>query len=266
MKLSCICIGLGLTLCLLQCSEYLGRKPERLDPQLLEVLRTGLSSAVASQGCGSFSVAPIRGGVGTITGNSNGSRNGFNVYGCRSAQELQSLGFGNQNFSFTGDGVSGNSAQATLVSNSDYSTLGSKSQSFEVTFRLDRADAYLDAVLSGSATNATFPVGPRIRITPDGAQPINSEGAAQSFSSPPRNRASVSQIRTYCFDLHDHSGGHLIGWSQPCANLTDRDRQIGNYEFDRTGIQGILPGFRVGLVLNGATVRQLIPGEMIAPH
>ncbi len=247
------------------CSQYFGNKPERINPQVLDLLRAGISSQAATANCSNFSVAPIRGGVGTITGNSNGSRQGFNISGCTSSASLSSLGFPNQNLAFPGDGVVGNSTTSSLVSLSDYPTLGSKSQSMEVTFRLDRADAYLDVVVSASAAGNT-PVGPRFRITADNVSIINSENQAQGIIGSVRNKAGVSQVRTYCFDVHDHSGGHLIGWSQACASLTDRDRAIGGYEFERPGIQGTLPGFKIGLIANGATIRQMIPGEMIAPH
>jgi hypothetical protein len=246
------------------CSQYFGNKPERIDPQVLDLLRAGIGNQ-ASANCSNFAVAPIRGGVGTITGNSNGSRQGFNVSGCGNSSALSNLGFPNQNLVFPGDGVVGNSTSSSLVSLSDYPTLGSKSQSMEVTFRLDRADAYLDVVVAASAAGNT-PVGPRFRITADNVSIINSENQAQGIIGSVRNKAGVAQVRTYCFDTHDHSGGHLIGWSQSCASLSDRDRAIGGYEFERPGIQGTLPGFKFGLIINGATVRQMIPGEMIAPH
>lgn len=272
MIFSCICKSIAskksllfsLLLFTFSCSEYFGRKPEKFDQNVLDAITAGISAQSASS-CGRFSVAPIRGGVGSVTGNSNGTRTGFNISGCSDSNSLSSLGFPSVNVEFTGSGVRGASELSRIVSTSDFTSVGgTKNQSIEVTFQLDRSDGYLD-VIANAAVSGTDANGPKFRITVNEIRPFNSGGTALTFTgpSPP---SPVGQTKTYCFDIHDHSGGHLIGWAKACSALTDQDRSIGGYGFERAGIQGNMPGSKIAFVLNGATLRTIIAGEMIAPH
>ncbi|NCN08818.1 MAG: hypothetical protein GW938_03120 [Leptospira sp.] len=246
------------------CSEYFGRKPERFDQNVLDAIAAGISSQAASS-CGRFNVAPIRGGVGSVTGNSNGTRTGFNIFGCTDSNALSTLGFPSTNIEFTSNGVRGSNEFSRIVSTSDFTSVGgTKNQSIEVTFQIDRADGYLD-VIGNAAVSGTDANGPKLRLKTDTVQALNSNNAIAGVSGFPPS-SPVGQTKTYCFDIHDEGGNpHLIGWDKACSATTDQDRRIGGYGFESFPA-GASPGSKIGFVLNGVTLRTIIAGEMIAPH
>ncbi|MCG9874616.1 MAG: hypothetical protein MH321_07525 [Leptospiraceae bacterium] len=272
MIFSCICnsvtpkksLILPIFLLFFSCSEYLGRKPEKFDQNVLDAITAGITAQSASA-CGRFSVAPIRGGVGSVTGNSNGTRTGFNIFGCSDSNALSSLGFPSINIEFTGNGVKGSGELSRIVSSSDFSSVGgTKNQSIEVSFQIDRANGYLD-VIGNAAVSGTDANGPKLRIRTDTIQAINSNNAISGLTGFPPS-SPVGQIKTYCFDIHDEGGNpHLIGWDKACSATTDQDRRPGGYGFESFPA-GASPGSRIGFVLNGVTLRTIIAGEMIAPH
>lgn len=266
MKLNCIYLLLigWIAFLFTNCSEYLGRKPERIDRNVLDALVRIATNAAASSSCGRFSPEPIRGGVGQITGSTNGIRQGFNLFGCSDSASLTSLGFPNENLQFTGNGVKGNALNSRFASTADYVTGGARHQSFEATFTLDRSDGFLQIFTNASANGASSD-GPSVKITPSSIRPIFATGIEQNFDGVPPS-TPVGTVRTYCFDSHNESGNwHILGWSRPCQVLTQQDRANGSQEFSKL-INTNQPGSRVGFVLNGATIRSIIVGEMIAPH
>jgi hypothetical protein len=243
------------------CSEYLGRKPPAIDYQLVELLLQ--YGAGGANGCGRFSLPPIRGGVDTTNINSNGTRQGFEIFACRDSNDLLRLGFQSNALEFTGRGVSGSSPSSRIGSNIDFVTLGGrKDQCIEVTFRIDRSDGYLQVIGNASVGSGANLVGPGVNlgtINSGGVFPFGTEQTSTFVPSP--QPVLEGQEVTYCLEIHDEGGAHWFGWSKPCGTLTQNDRQ--NYEFDRSGIASAHPGNRIGFILNGATIQRFAVGERI---
>ncbi|MCC5814785.1 MAG: hypothetical protein JJT78_08520 [Leptospira sp.] len=244
------------------CSEYFGRKPDQVDYELIELILQ-YSTTSGGSDCGRFSLPPIRGGPDAVNVPTNGTRTGFGVARCQSDSQIQSMGFTPNNIEYTSNGIRGSAPNARLGSQIDFVTLGGrKDQVIEVTFQLDRADAYLDVIGNATVGSNASASGPGFRITTERIQVFGTSG---NFSTPPVGATPASPVgsrKTYCLEIHEEGvGGHLFGWSKGCGELTQNDRL--NYEFDHVAVQTQNPGNRVGFVLNGVTMYQFTVGERI---
>lgn len=244
-----------------QCSEYFGRKPERVDLELVELLLQ-YSTQSRSTGCGRFSLPPIRGGPDVTNIATNGTRQGFALARCSSDSDLISMGFIPNQITYTGNGIQGNTTSSRLASQIDFVTLGGrKDQVVEVTFRLDSPEGYLDVITNASVGANATANGPGFRITPERIFAFGTTVGPTGFPIGQTPSSPVGQTRTYCLEVHDEGVAHLFGWSKPCGDLSQGDRQ--NYEFDHRNLQSAHPGNRVGFVLNQATLFTIAIGERI---
>lgn len=238
------------------CSEYFGRKPPSVDYQLVELLLQ-YASGGGSPGCRKFSMDPIRGG----TIESNGTRQGFEVYNCRSDSDLNRLGILANNLEYSGTGIIGSGDTSRLASNIDFLTVGGKKQqSIEVSFILNQADSYLDVVTNAQAGSNAVANGPGFRIQPTKILAYNASKEHTDFTGlVPTSGIGVE--KTYCLEIHDEGNAHIFGWSRPCGDLSEDNRS--NYEFEIDDLATTHPGSRVGFVLHHATLLKFVIGERI---
>lgn len=238
------------------CSEYFGRKPSKVDYQLVELLLQYGSGGTA--GCRKFSMYPIRGG----SVESNGTRQGFEVYNCRSDSDLNRLGFSTNILEYTGTGIRGAGDTSRLGSNLDFLTVGGKKQqSIEVSFILNQASSYLDVVTNAQVGANAAANGPGFRILPSTILAFNANKEPSAFTGGIAPASPVGAEKTFCLELHDEGDAHVFGWSRPCGELSQSD--LGNYEFEIDGLATAHPGSRVGFVLNQATLLKFVIGERI---
>lgn len=240
------------------CSEYFGRKPSKVDYELVELLLQ-YSTSGGNLGCRRFSLEPIRGG--TSTNPTNGTRQGFEIARCISDSDLERLGFTTNQLEFTGNGVRGMGDASRIASQIDFVTLGGrKEQVVEVTFQLNSSSAQLDVITNASVGSNASLTGPGFRITTQTILGLSTNGSTPAI--PGTNPATpVNAERTYCLESHDEGSAHIFGWARPCGVLTQNDRQ--NYEFDLLSMPSQIPGNRMGFVLRNATIYRFSVGERI---
>ncbi len=243
------------------CSEYFGRKPDKINLDLVELILQ-YSTSGGSSGCGRYSLPPIRGGPDTTNIATNGTRTGFAFTRCIAESEMNSMGFFTSNINFSGNGLIGNDTSSRIASQVDFVTLGGrKDQSIEVTFRLESPDGFLDVIGNASVGSGASANGPGFRITTDRILAFGTTSAPTGFPLGTTPSTPIGQTRTYCFEVHDEGVAHLFGWSKPCGALSQADRQ--NYEFDHKSLPSAHPGNRVGFVLNRVTLFGIVVGERI---
>lgn len=163
---------------------------------------------------------------------------------------LSATGFQSRNVTLSG-GLVGTSGASNIVSlASRLSNVGgSKKASVEVVYRLNSATSWVAVHLLGT-TNFN---GPGIRLTP--TAPLKLVDTVPSALGTVTWASSVNADKTVCLEVHEEgAGAHIIGWQGPCASVS---RTVYEFDEEDVTIPSGLGGDRVGLIVNGATVKSI---------
>ncbi|MCZ8342787.1 MAG: hypothetical protein O9301_07130 [Leptospira sp.] len=163
---------------------------------------------------------------------------------------LSATGFQARSVTLSG-GLVGTSGASNIVSlASRLSNVGgSKKATVEVVYRLNSATSWLAVHLIGT-TNFN---GPGFRLNATGPQKlVDTQPSALGTTSWP---SSVNTDKTVCLEVHEEgAGAHIFGWQGACASV---NRGVYEFEEEDVVIPSGLGGDRVGLILNGATVKSI---------
>ncbi|MCT8332993.1 hypothetical protein NUH30_04855 [Leptospira sp. 85282-16] len=232
MKFNKILLFSAIALSILNCAELFSSKEDNNNDLLILAL-------LAGSRCPSTAVATPTNGIKYDFANCSGDAN----------LALSGSGFQGNNVTLSG-GLVGTSNDSTIITNASAlsNSGGSKKASIEIVYQLNSASSTVSAILPSSTSFA----GPGFLLSSTKADKIVN-GTSSNFGTPGTPWASsVGQDKTVCLEVHEENGAHIFGWQGACANV-DRN----SYQFEEDSVVVSLPGDRIGLKINGATIKTL---------
>lgn len=233
MKLKNLVISFILTVSFTNCAELFSSKDDNNNDQLILAILGG-------------SRCPTT----TVTTPTNGTK--FDFANCTGDSNLALAGTGFQanNVTLSG-GLVGTGNNSTIVTNASSlsNSGGNKKASIEIVYQLNATSSTVSAILPST----TAFVGPGFLLSATKADKIvNGTSSAFGTAGAPW-ASSVGQDKIMCLEVHEEgAGAHVFGWQGACATV---DR--GSYQFEEEDVSASMSGDRVGLRINGATIKSL---------